>query len=148
LGGLLDAPLERDRVGAGGDVAQALPNQRLGQDGRGRGAVTGDVIGLLRDLLDELGADLLPRVLELDLLRDGHAVVGDRRRAPLLLEDDIAALGAEGDLDGVSKLVHAALEATPCVLVKGDDLWHGIPGPPGTGVDVSGSTPATDDREG
>ncbi len=93
LDGLLDAALERHRVRAGGDVAQALAHQRLGQHGRGRRAVTGDVVGLLRDLLDQLGADLLVRVLELDLLGDGDAVVGDRGGAPLLLQHDVAARG-------------------------------------------------------
>ena len=122
LDGLLDAALERHRVRAGGDVAQALADQRLGQDGRGRRAVTGDVVGLLRDLLDELGADLLVRVLELDLLGDGDAVVGDRGGAPLLLQDDVAATRAERHLDGVGELVHAALEAAPGLLVERDDL--------------------------
>ena len=116
--------LRRHRVGAGGDVAQALADQRLGEHGRGRRAVTGDVVRLLGDLLDELGADLLVRVLELDLLGDGDTVVGDRGGAPLLLEDDVAALGAEGHLDGVGELVHAALEAAPGLLVERDDLGH------------------------
>src|SRR3712207_7507244 len=53
LDGLLDAALERDRVGAGGDVAQALAHERLGEHGGGGGAVTRDVVGLLGDLLDE-----------------------------------------------------------------------------------------------
>ena len=56
-----------------------------------------DVVGLLRDFLHELGPDLLLRVLQLDLLRDGHPVVGDGRGAPLLLQDDVATLGPEGD---------------------------------------------------
>jgi hypothetical protein len=56
--------------GAGGDVAQALADHRPGEDGRGRRAVTGDVVGLLRDFLDQLGADALVGVLEVDLLRD------------------------------------------------------------------------------
>ena len=86
------------------------------------GAVTGDVVGLLRDLLHELGADLLERVVELDLLGDRDAVVRDRGGAPLLLEDHVAALGAERDLHGVGELVHAALERPPCVLVERDDL--------------------------
>ena len=104
LDGLLDAALERHRVGAGGDVAQALAHQRLGEHGGGGRAVTGDVVGLLGDLLDELGADLLVRVLELDLLGDGDTVVGDRGGAPLLLEHDVAALRAEGHLDGVGEM--------------------------------------------
>src|SRR5690606_19647456 len=110
----------------GSDVAQALTDKSLSEHGRRRGAVTGNVIGLLGDLFDELGADLLPRVLELDLLGDGHTIVGDRGGAPLLLENDVAAPGAEGDLDGVGESVHAALEATPCLFVKGDHLWHGF----------------------
>src|SRR5580692_11048156 len=118
----LDAALERHRVGAGGDVAQALAHQRLGEHGRRRRAVAGHVVGLLRYFLDQLGTDLLPRVLELDLLGDGHAIVGDRGGAPLLLENHIPALGAEGYLHGVGKLVHAALEAAPGVLVKRDHL--------------------------
>ena len=122
LGGALDAALERHRVGAGRDVAQAFLHDRLGEHGGRRRAVTGDVVGLLGDLLDELGADLLLRVVELDLLGDRDAVVRDRGGAPLLLEDHVAALGAERDLDGVGELVHAPLERTPCFLVEGDDL--------------------------
>ena len=92
LDGRVDAPLEGGRVGAGGDVAQALADHRLGQHGGGGGAVTGDVVGLGRDLLDQLGAQVLVRVVELDLPGDGHAVVGDGGGAELLVEDDVAAL--------------------------------------------------------
>ena len=122
--GLVDAAAHGDRVGAGGDVAQTLAHQGLGQDGGGGGAVTRDVVGLLGDLLDELGADLLVGLLELDLLGDGHAVVGDRGGAPLLVEHDVAALGAQGDLDGVGEGVETALHAAAGLLVEGDDLGH------------------------
>src|SRR5215207_9084765 len=108
--GLLDAALQRDRVCAGGDVAEAFAHERLGEHDRGGGAVTADVIGLLGDLLDELGADLLVRVVELDLLGDRDAVVRDGGGAPLLLEDDVAAPWTEGHLDGVGEGVHAPLE--------------------------------------
>ena len=120
----LDAPLERHRVGAGGHVAQALVDHGPGQDGGRGGAVTGHVVGLLGHFLDQLGADLLEGVLEVDLLGDRHAVVGDRRGAPLLVEHHVAALGAEGDADGVRQLVHAGLEAAAGVLLEGDDLGH------------------------
>ena len=124
LGGLLDAALERHRVGAGGDVLQALVHDRLAQDGGGRRAVTGDVVGLGGDLLGELRADVLERVVQLDVLGDRHAVVGDRRRAELLLEDDVAALGAEGDLDGVGEGVDAVLQGVAGGLVKEQLLGH------------------------
>jgi hypothetical protein len=65
--GLLDAALERQRVGAGGDVLQALADDRLGEHGRGRGAVAGDVVGRRGDLADELRALVLEDVLDLDL---------------------------------------------------------------------------------
>ena len=59
LDGGLDAALQRHRVGAGGHVAQAFLDHGLGED-RGRGgAVTGHVVGLLGDFLDQLGPDLL-----------------------------------------------------------------------------------------
>ena len=120
----LDALLQRHRVGAGGHVAQALVDHGPGQHGGGGGAVTGDVVGLLGDLLDELGADLLVGVRELDLLGDGDAVVGDRGGAPLLVEHDVATLGAEGHPDRVGQLVHATLEGAPRLLVERDDLGH------------------------
>jgi len=124
LDGGLDAALERHRVRAGRHVAQALTDHRLGEHGRGRRTVTGDVVGLLRDLLDQLGADLLVRLLELDLLGDAHTIVGDGGGAPLLLEDDVAALGAEGDLDGVGERVHATLETAPGLLIESNQLRH------------------------
>ena len=111
--GLLDAALDGHRVGAGGDHAQALAHDGLGEQGGGGGAVTGDVVGLGGDFLDELGALVLEDVLELDLTGDGHAVVGDGGGAELLVEHHIAALGAEGDLDGVGERVHAALQGAP-----------------------------------
>src|SRR5690606_27670540 len=146
--GGLDAALQADRVGAGGHVAQALAHQGLGQHGGGGGAVTGDVVGLLGDLLDELGADLLVRLLELDLLGDGDTVVGDGGGAPLLLQHDVAALGAERHLDGVSERVHAALEAATGFLVERDQFGcHRVPVLPGRAdTRRSDPMPATDDR--
>ena len=63
----LDAALQAHRVGAGGDVLQALGDDRLGEHGGGGGAVAGDVVGLGRDLFQQLGAHVLVRVLELDV---------------------------------------------------------------------------------
>src|ERR1044072_9116639 len=50
--------------------AQAFAEDRLGEDGRRRGAVTRDVGRLGRDFLQHLGAHVLVRILELDLLGD------------------------------------------------------------------------------
>src|SRR4029453_1649586 len=84
----------------------------------------GDVVGLLRYFLDELGADLLVRLLELDLLGDAHTIVGDGGRTPLLLEHDVAGLGTESDLDGVRERAHATPEAAPGLLIESNQLRH------------------------
>src|SRR6266498_3528453 len=124
LDSLLDAPLQAHRVGAGRHVAQPLAHQRLGKHGGGGGAVTGDVVGLLRYFLDQLGADLLVGLLELDLLGDRDAIIGDGRSAPLLLEHDVATLGAQRHPHSVGELVHAPFERPAGVLIEGDDLRH------------------------
>src|SRR4051794_40538913 len=113
----LDAALEAERVGARRDVLQALANDRLGEDGRGRRAVAGDVVGRRGDLADELRALVLEDVLDLDLTSDGHAVVRDGRGAELLVEDDVAAARAERHLDGVGDHVDTLLEGVAGVNV-------------------------------
>ena len=115
--GLLDAALERHRVGARGDVLHALPDHPLCEHGRGRRAVAGDVVGRGGDLAHQLGALVLEHVLDLDLAGDGDAVVRDRGRAELLVEDDVAAARAERHLDGVRDGVDAALERPAGILV-------------------------------
>jgi hypothetical protein len=72
---LVDADLEAHRRRARGDVAQAFLDHRLRENRGGRRAVAGDVVGLGRHFLGELGAHVLVGVLQLDLTGDRHAVV-------------------------------------------------------------------------
>ena len=116
--GAVDAALEAHRVVAGGDHLDALGEDGAGEHGRGRRAVAGDVGGLAGDFLHHLGAHVLELVLELDFLGDGDAVLGDVGRAERLLEDHVAALGAEGHGDGVREDVHSAQDAIPRVLAE------------------------------
>ena len=125
--GRVDAALERHRVRPGRDGTQSLVHHRLGQHGRRRGAVAGHVVGLGGDFLGELSTQVLLRVLQLDLLGDGHAVVGDGRSAPLLVDDDIAATRAERHLHGVRELVDAPLKRPPRVLIEIQALGHEAP---------------------
>src|SRR6185295_10763253 len=110
LDSALDTALEAERVGAGGDVLEALADDRLGEHGRRGGAVARDVVGRRGDLAHELGALVLEDVLDLDLTGDGHAVVRDRGSTELLVEDDVAAARAERHLDRVGHGVDALLE--------------------------------------
>src|SRR5581483_2486131 len=116
-GGLYTA-LQRHWVRPGGNVLQALADDRLCEDGRGSRAVAGDVIRRRRDLAHELRALVLEDVLDLDLTGDRDAVVRDRRRAVSLVEHDVPTLRAKGDLDRVGQDVDAALERAACILVE------------------------------
>src|SRR5258705_3289997 len=123
--GLVDAALERDRAGARGDVLEAFLEDRLGQDRRGRRAVTGLIAGARGDLLHELRAHVLVGVLEVDLLRDRDAVLGHRGAAERLLDDDVAAARAERDLDRAGELAHAVANLLARGGVVTNLLCHG-----------------------
>ena len=71
-----------------------------------------------RDFLHHLGAHVLERIRELDLLGDGDAVLGDGRGAELLVDDDVPALGAERDLHRLGELIDAALESRARIGVE------------------------------
>src|SRR5438105_3422807 len=79
--GLVDAALEVHRVHAGGDELHALAHDRLSENRGRRGAVTGHVGGLGGDFLHHLRTHVLELVLQLDLLGDRDAVLGDGGRA-------------------------------------------------------------------
>src|SRR5213592_1556684 len=115
---LVDAALQRHRVGARGDRLQALAEDRLRQHRRGGRAVAGNIGGLGRHFLHHLGAHVLDLVFELDLLRDGDPVLGDRRVPELLVDDDVATLRTEGDLHRLGQLVHASLEARARLCIE------------------------------
>ncbi len=123
-GGGFETALEGHGVGAGGHVLKALLDDGLGEDGRGGGAVAGDVVGLGGDLFGELGADVLEGLVELDVFGDGDAVIGDGGGAELLVEDDVAPLGAERDLHGVGEGVDPVLERLPGLLVEEELFSH------------------------
>ena len=133
LDGLLDAASQLHRVGALGEHAHAFAHERLGEEGRGRRAVAGEIGGLVGHLADELGAHVLELVGELDLARDRHAVVRDRGHAGQALQHHVAPLGPERDLDGVGQLVDAGLQELPGVVVEVELLAHLVRLPVGGG---------------
>jgi hypothetical protein len=81
-------------------------------------ASTGHVGGLGRDLAHHLGAHVVVRLVQLDLLGDGHAVLGDGGRAPLLVEHDVAAARPEGDLDRLGQDLDALEDGLPGLLAE------------------------------
>src|SRR5699024_5722993 len=65
LDGGFDAALELPGGGTCCDVAQSFVDEGLGENGRGGGSVTGDVVGLGGDFLGQLSAEVLVRVVDL-----------------------------------------------------------------------------------
>src|SRR5690606_23751825 len=83
-------------------------DDRLGQHGRGGGAVTGDVVGLGGHGTHHLGAHVFELVFKFDFLGDRNAVLGDARSAEALFDHHVAALGAQGHLHRIGEDVDAA----------------------------------------
>jgi hypothetical protein len=104
----VDAALQVHRVHAGGDRLGAFAHDRGGKHGRGGGAVTGEVVGLGRDLAHHLGAHVLELVRKLDFLGDRDAVLGDARRAERFLDHHVSALRTERDLHRIGQNLDAA----------------------------------------
>jgi hypothetical protein len=110
---LVDPALDRHGAGPGGDVLRAFSIDRLRQHRRRRGAVSGHVGRLARHFLHHLRAHVLERVLQLDLLRDRDAVLGDGGGPELPVEDHVSPSRSECDLDGVRQAVHSAQNPLP-----------------------------------
>ena len=95
----------------GGNQLYALAQDGGGEHRRRRGAVAGEIVGLRGDFAHHLRAHVLELVGKLDFLGDGDAVLGDARRAKGLVDDDVAAFGAERHLDCVVEHFDAAQHA-------------------------------------
>jgi len=87
----------------------------------------------LEDRYENMGAHHLRThvhvgLVELDLLRHRHAVLGDRGRAEGLLQHHVAALGAQGDRDRVGQGLDSSQDLLAGHLVERDFLRrHGRP---------------------
>ena len=123
-GGLSNALLHDHGIGAGGQVLQTLADDGLSQQGSGGGTVASHVVGLGGDFLHQLSAHVLKGIGQLDLLGDGHAVVGDQGSAELLIQHHIAALGTQGDLHGVGQLIDALLQSLAGLFAVANNLSH------------------------
>ena len=115
---LLDAALDGDRACPGGDVLEAAAEDGLGQNGRRGGAVTSGVAGVARHFAHHLGAHVLVRILEIDLLGHGDTILGDCRGAELLVENDVAALWAEGRGHRLAQGGNTLQQGLPRGLIK------------------------------
>ena len=120
--GDVDAALQVHRVHAGGNELDAFLHDRGGKHGRCRRAVAGEIVGLRGNFAHHLCAHILELVGKLDLLRHGHAVLGDPRSTVGLVDHDVAALRAERHFDGVVEGIDTVQKPVACVGGKSNVL--------------------------
>src|SRR5207249_3611916 len=121
---LVDAALHCHWICAGSDGLDTLAVDALCQDGCGGGAIAGDIRGLAGDFTHHLCAHVLEGFLEFDFLSHGYAVFGDGWRTELLLNNYVAAFGAERHLDGIRQQVDAPKNRLPRFFSMYDLLCH------------------------
>ena len=100
----VDAALQIHRVHAGRDRLGALTDDRLGENGRGGRAVARQVAGLRGHLAHHLRAHILELVGELDLLRDGDAVLADRGAPKDLSRTTLRPFGPKVTLTALARM--------------------------------------------
>ena len=76
------------RLAAHCPIASAAPRKQLGPGH----TIARNVVGLVRNRAHELRAEVDSAVLELNLLGDGHTILGDARGTVGLVQDHRAAL--------------------------------------------------------
>ncbi|GET93272.1 chaperonin HSP60, mitochondrial precursor [Leishmania tarentolae] len=84
--------LHVDRVRTLGNALEALAEDAVHKHRRGRGAVTSQVVRLVAHLAHKLRTHVLKAILELNRLRNSHAILRDLRRAVGLLDNHVSAL--------------------------------------------------------
>ena len=122
--GLLHTAAQSDRSRPSCDELQTFAEHRFGEDRGGRGAVPGRVAGLAGRFLHQLDTTVLEFVFQLDVLSDGHAVLGDLRSAPAFVENRITASWSQGAGDSPSQLGDALQELLTSIFVKTEQFSH------------------------
>src|SRR5215469_9106118 len=126
LNRLLNSALQGHRICSGCDGLHTFAIDGLCENGSRGGAVAGNVACLRSDFLHHLRAHVLEGVFQFDFFGNGDAVLGNGRRTEFLVDHHIAALGTEGDLNGVSEHVDAAKNRLAGFFSVNDLLWHGF----------------------
>ena len=96
----------------------------LSQQGSGGGAVTGNIVGLGGNLLHQLSAHVLKGIGQLHFLGDADAVIGEEGSAVLLIQNHVAALGAQGDLNSIGQLINTGLQSLAGFIAAHNELRH------------------------
>ncbi len=120
----VNAAFQDNRVGAGGNILNALVNDSLSQNAGRSGAVAGYVVGLGSNFFNQLSAHVLGSVFQVNFLGNAYTVVGNQRRAKFALQNYIAAFGPQSYFNRISQSVNTALQSITGVFFKNDLFSH------------------------
>ena len=104
----------------------AFINHRVRENRRSRRTVTYAVVRFIRGLLDEFRADIFPFVLELDLLRNRHAVKRHLRRAVALFDNHRTSPRTKRHLDRLGQFINTLFDRRTRVFVEFNLFCHSI----------------------
>mmetsp|Transcript_10008 Transcript_10008/g.12452 ORF Transcript_10008/g.12452 Transcript_10008/m.12452 type:complete len:261 (+) Transcript_10008:1199-1981(+) len=123
LHGCVDATLQVHWVHASHDGLGAFTEDGPCQDRGGGGAISGHVVGLGGHLLDQSRTEVVLLVLELNGFGDCDTILGHLGCSKALLDDHIAALGAQGHGHGIGQAIgtlqHGSTSASSMTHILG-----------------------------
>ena len=122
--GFVHTALQVHGVSAGGNILDAYANDGLCEDSGSGGAITCLVAGLGGNLLDELCAEVLGCVCQLNLFCYGNTVFSDVGSTILLVDNYIASFGTQCYFYCVSQLVNATLQRVSRLGIVCDFFCH------------------------
>ena len=115
IGCLLHSLAEHDRVGTCCQVLHAFVDHCLSKNSSGCGSVTSNVVGLGSSLTNQLCAHVLELILKLDLFCNGNTIICDGRCAVALVQNNVASLRSQCNLNGICQLVNAFCKSNSCI---------------------------------
>ncbi len=124
VGSLLHTLSQDNGVGACRQVLHTGVYHRLCQYGSCGGSVSCHVVGLGGYLFYKLCAHVLKSVSQLDLLCNGHTVIGDQGSPEGLIQHHISSFGSQCHSHGVSQLIDAGLQCRTGLCSVFDFFCH------------------------
>lgn len=89
--------------------------------------VSGLIVSLVGDILDESSSDVGSFVGEIDCLGDSNSVLCDLGRSVALIDENVAASGSESDLDRIGELFAAFEELFAGLTAEEELLCSEVP---------------------
>ena len=115
---LFNAATHSHWVAAGHYVSRTFTKDSPCEDCGGCRAVSSDVGGLGRNLIDEFGTHVFKRILQINLFAHCHAVLCDSRATERLVDDDIATCRSHSHSHGTGQFLNTLEQFGTGVVIE------------------------------